>query len=74
MEVVCKDRNNLLMDISAALSTGKAGVASLKVHTTTDGFAIFYLTIQVTDKAHLDIIMAKLRNISSVIKITRTAG
>ncbi len=74
LEVVCKDRNNLLMDISAALSTGKAGVASLKVHTTTDGFAIFYLTIQVTDKAHLDIIMAKLRNISSVIKITRTAG
>jgi len=74
LEVVCKDRNNLLMDISAALSTGKAGVAGLNVQTTSDGFAIFYLTIQVTDKAHLDTIMTKLRNISSVIKITRTAG
>ena len=74
LEVVCKDRNNLLVDISTAISVCKVGVANLNVRTTSDGFAIFYLTINVTDRQQLDAVMTKIHNIPDVIKVTRTAA
>ncbi len=74
LEVVCKDRNNLLVDISTAISVCKVGVANMNVRTTSDGFAIFYVTINVADKAQLDAVLTKLHNITDVIKVTRTAS
>ena len=74
LEVVCKDRNNLLVDISTAISVCKVGVANLNVRTTSDGFAIFYVTINVTDRQQLDAVMTKIHNIPDVIKVTRTAA
>ena len=74
LEVVCKDRNNLLVDISTALSTCKVSVAGMNVRTTSDGFAIFYVSINVADRAQLDQVMTKIRNISDVIQVTRTAS
>ena len=74
LEVVCKDRNNLLVDISTALSSCKVGVSNMNVRTTSDGFAIFYITIHVTDSGQLGQVMTKLNNISDVKKVTRSAG
>ncbi|MDE7261606.1 MAG: TGS domain-containing protein, partial [Oscillospiraceae bacterium] len=74
LEVVCKDRNNLLMDISAALSTCKVGVSNLNVHTTADGFAIFHVTISVANAAQLDQVIRKIQQISAVMKVNRVAG
>ena len=74
LEVVCKDRANLLVDISTVLSSCKVNVSSLNVHSTTDGFAIFYITINVTDAKQLDQVMRKLHQISSVMKVNRPAG
>ncbi len=74
LEVVAKDRNNLLMDISAALSTCKVSVSNLNVHATADGFAIFHLTISVADSKQLEQVMRKIQQISSVMKVNRPAG
>ncbi len=74
LEVVCKDRPNLLVDISSALSTCKVNVSALNVHATADGFAIFSLTISVSDSEQLDQVMRKIHNISSVMKVNRPAG
>ena len=74
LEVVCKDRDGLLVDISTALSASKVSVTSLNSHTTTDGFAIFHLTISVTDAKQLDHVMRKLHQISGVMKVSRPAG
>jgi len=74
LEVICKDRRNLLVDISTALSVTKAGVSSLNVQSTTDGFAIFYLSVQVSGRSQLDNVMNKLYNTQGVIKVSRTAG
>ncbi len=74
LEVVCKDRPNLLVDISTVLSTCKVNVSSLNVHSTADGFAIFYITINVTDARQLEQVMRKLHQISSVMKVNRPAG
>ena len=74
LEVVSKDRNNLLMDISAALSTCKVSVSNLNVHATADGFAIFHLTISVADSKQLEQVMRKIQQISGVMKVNRSAG
>ena len=74
LEVVCKDRSNLLVDISTALSSCKVSVTSLNSHCTADGFAIFHLVISVTDSKQLEQVMRKLHNISSVMKVNRPAG
>jgi GTP pyrophosphokinase len=39
LEVICKDRPNLLVDISTVLSACKASVTGLNIHTTADGFS-----------------------------------
>jgi len=74
LEVVCKDRSNLLVDISTALSSCKVSVTSLNSHITADGFAIFHITISVTNAAHLDQVMRKIHQISGVMKVSRPAG
>jgi len=74
LEVVAKDRNNLLMDISAALSTCKVNVSNLNVHATADGFAIFHLIISVSDSKQLDQVIRKIQQISAVMKVNRSAG
>ena len=74
LEVVCKDRDNLLVDISTVLSANKISISSMSVHATSDGFAIFHLTIHVTDARQLDQIMRKLNQISAVMKVNRPAG
>ena len=74
LEVVCKDRTGLLVDISTAMSTCKVNVNSLNVHTTSDGFAIFHLTISVADSRQLEQVMRKIHQISNVMKVNRPAG
>ncbi len=74
LEVVCKDRSNLLVDISTALSTCKVNVSSMTVHSTADGFAIFNVTIEVSDARQLEQVMRKIHQISSVMKVNRPAG
>ena len=74
LEVVSKDRNNLLVDVSAALSSCKVGITSLNSHSTADGFAIFHIIISVADNKQLEQVMRKLNQISGVMKVTRPAG
>ena len=74
LEVICKDRPNLLVDISTVLSTCKASVTGLNIHTTADGFALFHMVIAVADAKQLNQIIRKRHNISSVMKVNRPAG
>ena len=74
LEIVCKDRNNLVLDISAALSTTNTRVVAMNVRTSEDQFAIFHLEIDVRDEAQLKAVMNRLNQISGVLKVTRPAG
>ena len=53
LEVVCKDRQGLLLDISAALSTTNTFVLGINSRSTEDQFAIFRLEIRVKDGRQL---------------------
>ena len=74
LEVVCKDRSGLLVDVSTALSTCKVSVTGLNSHATADGFAIFHIVLSVTDAEQLSQVMRKIHQISGVMKVNRPAG
>ena len=74
MEVVCKDRQNLLLDISSALSTTKTFVLGLNTRSTEDGFAIIRVEVRIRDSAQLAALMNKLHQISGVLKVNRPVG
>ena len=74
IDIVCKDRSNLLLDVSAALSTSNAFVNGVHCHSTEDDFAIMHIDLQVRDGQHLQTIMNKLHQVSGVLKVTRPAG
>jgi GTP pyrophosphokinase len=74
IDIVCKDRSNLLLDVSAALSTSNAFVNGVHCHSTEDDFAIMHIDLQVRDGKHLQTIMNKLHQVSGVLKVTRPAG
>ena len=74
LEVISKDRPNLLIEISTALSTCQVSVSSMSANATADGFAIFQITLSVKDSHHLDQVMRKIHQISGVMKVNRPAG
>ena len=74
LELVCKDRNNLLLDISAVLSSTNTRVLGINSRTTEDQFAICHLEISIPDARQLAVLMGKLNQISGVLKVTRPAG
>ena len=74
LEVLAKDRPNLLIEISTALSTCQVSVSSMSANATADGFAIFQITLSVKDSQQLDQVMRKIHQISGVMKVNRPAG
>ena len=74
IEAVCKDRLNLLLDISAARSSTKTFVLGLNTRSTEDGFAIIRVEVRIKDGTQLNNLMNKLHQISGVLKVTRPVG
>ena len=74
LQVVSKDRPNLLVDISTILSAAKVQVSSLNARSTADGFALISLAVDVSDSQQLQAVMRRLEQISGVMRVTRPAG
>ena len=74
LDIYAKDRLNLVLDISAVLSSTQTRVASLNATTTSDGFAVIHLSIYVSDAEHLGAVMRRIHQISGVMKVDRPAG
>ncbi len=74
IELICKDRLNLLLDVSAALSSTKTFVSGIQSRSTEDEFAIFRIEIRVRDGEQMKSVMNRLNQISGVLSITRPAG
>ncbi|MPM49309.1 GTP pyrophosphokinase [bioreactor metagenome] len=74
LEILAKDRNNLVLDVSAALSVTNTRVAALNVRTTEDRFAVITLEVSVKDGEQLQSLMKRLNQVSGVLNVTRPAG
>ncbi len=74
LDIYAKDRLNLVLDVSAALSSTQTRVACLNAKSTVDGFALIHLEIYVSDSTQLSSVMRRLHQISGVMKVDRPAG
>ena len=74
LELVCKDRNNLILDISTVLSTTNTRVSAIQSRTGADQFVNIHLEISIRDQQQLRDVMNKLHQISGVLEVTRPAG
>ena len=74
LEVLGKDRPNLLVDVSAALSSTRTRVDSINARTSSDGFFTISLCVDVKDSDHLKTVMNKIHQISGVMQVTRPTG
>ena len=74
LQVVAKDRINLIVDISTILSSTKTQVTSLNAHSTSDGFAMISMDVNVSDGDQLQTVIRRIEQISGVMHVTRPAG
>ena len=74
LEVTAKDRANLVLDVSAVLSSTKTRVDALSGRTTDEDFFVLSVDIDVKDSAQLKTVMKKIEQLSGVIRVTRPAG
>ena len=74
LDIYAKDRIDLVLDVSAVLSSTQTRVAGLNAKTTADGFALIHLEIFVADSEQLSAVMRRLHQISGVMKVDRPAG
>ncbi len=74
LELVCKDRNNLILDISTVLSTTNTRVSAIQSRTGADQFVNIHLEVSVRDQQQLRDVMNRLHQISGVLEVTRPAG
>ncbi len=74
LELVCKDRNNLILDISTVLSTTNTRVSAIQSRTGADQFVNIHLEISIRDQQLLRDVMNRLHQISGVLEVTRPAG
>jgi len=71
LEVECRDRDNLLLDMAMAMSSLKVPMSELNVRTVGEGRAIANLTFSVRNVVELNTICAKLRSIAGVEEVRR---
>ncbi len=74
LQVVAKDRINLIVDISTVLSSTKTHVSSLNARSTPDGFALISLDVDVAGGDQLQTVIRRIEQISGVMHVTRPAG
>ena len=74
LEVLGKDRSNLVLDVSAALSSTKVRVAALSARAMPDDTFVLHVDIDVKDIYQLNLVIRKIEQISGVTSVTRPAG
>jgi GTP pyrophosphokinase len=71
LQIHCRDREGLVVDVMNSLQNYKVKVISLGARSTGDGFATVNLQLEVNDLAQLRAIITRINGISSVIDILR---
>ena len=74
LELVSKDRDGLVLDISAMLSTAKVRVLTFSSRGMPDGFAITSIVLEVTGSEQLELLKKKLKGIQGVMDVKRPTG
>jgi len=71
VEVDCRDRDNLLLDLAMVMSSMKIPISEINCRTIGSDRALACLTFRVRDVAELNNVCAKLRNVPGVNEVRR---
>ncbi len=71
LSVITQDRKGMLAAVSSAVSAAEANILKAEVQTTPDRRAVFDMVVEVTDRRHLEKIMANVRSVDGVLKVER---
>ena len=74
INIFAHNRSGLLADISKALTERNIDIQTMNTRTHTQGIATLSTSFEISSREELNQIVAKLRNIESVIDIERTTG
>ncbi|HLC18124.1 MAG TPA: bifunctional (p)ppGpp synthetase/guanosine-3',5'-bis(diphosphate) 3'-pyrophosphohydrolase [Thermodesulfobacteriota bacterium] len=69
--VVCKNEKGMLADMTNAIKTADANIASAEIRTSLENRAICTFEVEVNDLDHLNTIIKSLQKIKKVIKVER---
>ena len=72
--VVCKNEKGMLADMTNAIKTADANIASAEIRTSLENRAICTFEVEVNDLDHLNTIIKSLQKIKKVIKVERARG
>ncbi|QJA06186.1 bifunctional (p)ppGpp synthetase/guanosine-3',5'-bis(diphosphate) 3'-pyrophosphohydrolase [Thermosulfurimonas marina] len=71
LSVLTQDRKGMLAEVSGAITAAEANILKAEVDTTPDRRAVFDIVVEVTDRNHLERIMANLRSVKGVLRVRR---
>ncbi len=71
VEVICEDVKGILADITAAISIMEINIINARIRTTPDKKAINIFEIEIGSLKQLEAVMASIRQVKGVLKVTR---
>lgn len=71
INIYCKNRKGLLVDISKVFTESNKDIHSLDTRNTKDDKATLEVSFEINDKTELNAIMSKIRNVENVIDVVR---
>ena len=74
LEITAKDRQNLFLDVAAALSAAQVRVDSLSAKGTPDGFAVITALLEVHSREEINAVMRKINGVNGVMTVNRAKG
>lgn len=74
VKIYANNRNGVLLDISRVFTECKVDVTSMNVRTNKQGTATISVGFEIKGVEQLQYVIAKLRNVESIIDIERTTG
>ena len=74
IEVVTRDRQGILGEVSSTIADAKANITQAQIRTLGDRRARFHLTVEVDHVRHLERILRRLEKLGDVVEARRLAG
>ncbi|MCX7873890.1 MAG: bifunctional (p)ppGpp synthetase/guanosine-3',5'-bis(diphosphate) 3'-pyrophosphohydrolase [Caldimicrobium sp.] len=71
LHIVSLDRKGLLASVSSAIASAEGNILKAEVRTTPDKKAYFEIYVEVTDKQHLDKVIANITKIEGILTVER---
>ncbi|MCX7613300.1 MAG: bifunctional (p)ppGpp synthetase/guanosine-3',5'-bis(diphosphate) 3'-pyrophosphohydrolase [Caldimicrobium sp.] len=71
LHIVSLDRKGLLASVSSAIASAEGNILKAEVRTTSDRKAYFDIYVEVTDKSHLDKVIANISKVEGILNVER---